>query len=250
MSQTITVSSRGSVRATFVRRLQRGHPRADHQRTAGRPQRHFCRGIPYLGRGPDLDRGHVLDGHRRVRAQLGAPGRRCSAARSCCTLGAALSVVGSVLAALAPTTEMMIFAQAVGGIGAGILFPISLSMIAAITPDHRARARVIATWAGFLSLGAVISPVLAGLTAQLFTVPGAAPGAPNVFSGWRVAYLVAAAVAVARSHRRAPGEGLRGRRGTQTRPARPVHPRARTHRRAFRDRSGGRCRASAPRMSS
>ncbi|MFF2243761.1 MFS transporter [Arthrobacter sp. NPDC058130] len=110
--------------------------------------------------------------------------------------GAALSVVGSVLAVLAPTTEMMIFAQAVGGIAAGILFPISLSMIAAITPDHRARARVIATWAGFLSLGAVISPVLAGLTAQLFTVPGAGAGAPNAFSGWRVAYGVAAAVAV------------------------------------------------------
>jgi MFS family permease len=111
-------------------------------------------------------------------------------------IGAAVSVVGSVLAALAQTTEMMIFAQAVGGIGAGILFPISLSMIAAITPDHRARAKVIATWAGFLSLGAVISPVLAGFTAQFFTVPGAAPGAPNEFSGWRAAYLVAAAIAV------------------------------------------------------
>ena len=111
-------------------------------------------------------------------------------------LGAALSVAGSVLAAVAATTEMMIAAQAVGGIGAGILFPISLSMLAAITPDHRARARAIATWAGFLSLGAVISPLLAGLTAEFFTVPGAGAGAPNVFSGWRVAYCVAAAVAV------------------------------------------------------
>jgi hypothetical protein len=111
-------------------------------------------------------------------------------------VGAVVSVVGSVLAAVAQTTEMMIFAQAVGGIGAGILFPISLSMIAAITPDHRARAKVIATWAGFLSLGAVISPVLAGFTAQVFTVPGAAPGAPNEFSGWRAAYLVAAGIAV------------------------------------------------------
>lgn len=109
--------------------------------------------------------------------------------------GAAATAVGSVLAALAPTTGAMIFAQAVGGIGAGILFPISLSMIAAITPDHRARARAIATWAGFLSLGAVISPVLAGLTAQLFTVPGAAGTAP-AFSGWRVAYYVAAGLAV------------------------------------------------------
>jgi MFS family permease len=110
--------------------------------------------------------------------------------------GAAVSVAGSVLAALATTTEMMIAAQAVGGIGAGILFPISLSMIAAITPDHRARAKVIATWAGFLSLGAVISPVLAGLTAQAFTVAGPAAGSPNVFSGWRVAYYIAAAIAV------------------------------------------------------
>jgi MFS family permease len=109
--------------------------------------------------------------------------------------GAAATAIGSVLAAAAPTTGMMIFAQAVGGIGAGILFPISLSMIAAITPDHRARAKAIATWAGFLSLGAVISPVLAGLTAQLFTVPGG-PGAPPAFNGWRVAYVIAAAVAV------------------------------------------------------
>ena len=110
--------------------------------------------------------------------------------------GAALTIIGSVLAALAPTTGVMITAQAVGGIGAGILFPISLSMIAAVTPDPRARARVIATWAGFLSLGAVISPVLSGLTSSVFTVPGAGEGEPNVFSGWRVAYYVAAAVGV------------------------------------------------------
>ncbi|KPN16226.1 MFS transporter [Arthrobacter sp. Edens01] len=111
--------------------------------------------------------------------------------------GAGLTIGGSVLAALAPVTGVMIAAQAIGGIGAGILFPISLSMIAAITPDPRARAKVIATWAGFLSLGAVISPVLAGLTSQLFTVPGAAPGDPNVYSGWRVAYFVAAGLAAA-----------------------------------------------------
>ena len=110
--------------------------------------------------------------------------------------GAAFTFVGTLIAAAATTTGIMILGQAVGGIGAGILFPISLSMIAAITPDLRARARVIATWAGFLSLGAVISPVLAGITVELFTVPGDESGAPNVFSGWRVAYYVAAAVAV------------------------------------------------------
>ena len=56
-------------------RLQCRRTGPDHQCTAGRPQRHLCRGIPYLGCGPDLDRRHVHDGHRGVRAQLGAPGR-------------------------------------------------------------------------------------------------------------------------------------------------------------------------------
>lgn len=111
-------------------------------------------------------------------------------------VGAVFIAVGTLVAGFATTTGMMIFGQAIGGIGAGILFPISLSMIVAITPDARARARVIATWAGFLSLGAVISPVLAGITVEAFTVPGAQPGDPNIFSGWRVAYYVAAAIAV------------------------------------------------------
>jgi MFS family permease len=110
--------------------------------------------------------------------------------------GAAFIFVGTLVAGFATTTGVMILGQAIGGIGAGILFPISLSMIAAITPDLRARSRVIATWAGFLSLGAVISPVVAGIAVQLFTVPGTQPGAPNEFSGWRVTYYFAAAVAV------------------------------------------------------
>jgi len=110
--------------------------------------------------------------------------------------GAAFIFVGTLVAGFATSTGVMITGQAIGGIGAGILFPISLSMIAAITPDLRSRARIIATWAGFLSLGAVISPVVAGIAVELFTVPGTTPGAPNVFSGWRIVYYFAAAVAV------------------------------------------------------
>ncbi|WP_345751089.1 MFS transporter [Microbacterium rhizophilus] len=111
--------------------------------------------------------------------------------------GSLLVVAGAILSAFADSTGFMIFAQAVIGIGAGLLFPIGLAMVAALTPDPRARAKVIATWAGFLSLGAVISPVLAGLTHQLFTVPGAEPGAPNAFSGWRVAFWVVAIAGLA-----------------------------------------------------
>ena len=39
-------------------------------------------------------------------------------------IGSGFVVVGSVIAGLAPTTEWRLIAQAVGGIGAGILFPI------------------------------------------------------------------------------------------------------------------------------
>ena len=110
--------------------------------------------------------------------------------------GGVLVVLGAALSAVATTIEFMIFAQAVIGIGAGLLFPIGLAMVSALTPDRKQRARVIATWAGFLSLGAVISPVMAGLTDQFLTIPGAEPGAPNAFSGWRVSYWLIALAAV------------------------------------------------------
>lgn len=110
--------------------------------------------------------------------------------------GSILVVIGAALSAVASDIGFMIFAQAVIGIGAGLLFPIGLAMVSALTPDRRQRSRVIAKWAGFLSLGAVISPVMAGLTAQFFTVPGATPADPAVYSGWRVSYWIIAVVAV------------------------------------------------------
>ena len=52
------------------------------------------------------------------------------------------------------------------------------------------RARVIATWAGFLSLGAVISPVSRGSPPSCSPCRVLSRATPNVFSGWRVAYYV------------------------------------------------------------
>ncbi len=195
MSQTFKVSSRGSVRATFVAAYSAVTLAQITNALPGALSGTFAVEFRTSGAGLTWIAGMFLMGIVVFELSWGLLGDMFGR-KKLLYIGAAVSVVGSVLAALAPTTEMMIFAQAVGGIGAGILFPISLSMIAAITPDHRARAKVIATWAGFLSLGAVISPVLAGFTAQFFTVPGVAPGAPNTFSGWRAAYLVAAALAV------------------------------------------------------
>ena len=195
MSQTTSVASRGSVRATFVAAYSAVTLAQITNALPGALNGTFAVEFHTSGAGLTWIAGMFMMGIVVFELSWGLLGDLFGRKRLLYA-GAVVSVVGSVLAALATTTEMMIAAQAVGGIGAGILFPISLSMIAAITPDHRARAKVIATWAGFLSLGAVISPVLAGLTAQAFTVAGPAAGAPNIFSGWRVAYYIAAAIAV------------------------------------------------------
>jgi len=195
MSQAITLSNKGSVRATFVAAYGAVTLAQITNALPGALNGTFAVEFRTSGAGLTWIAGMFMMGIVVFELTWGLLGDMFGR-KKLLYAAAALSVVGSVLAAVAPTTGMMIFAQAVGGIAAGILFPISLSMIAAITPDPRSRARVIATWAGFLSLGAVISPVLAGATAQLFTVPGAGPGAPNAYSGWRVAYLIAAVIAV------------------------------------------------------
>ncbi|GAA5197846.1 MFS transporter [Arthrobacter gyeryongensis] len=195
MSQTISVQSRGSVRATFVAAYSAVTLAQITNALPGALSGTFAVEFHTSGAGLTWIAGMFLMGIVVFELSWGLLGD-IFGRKKLLYVGAAVSIVGSVMAAMAPSTGIMIVAQAIGGIGAGILFPISLSMIAAITPDHRARAKVIATWAGFLSLGAVISPVLAGFTAQFFTVAGRGPGAPNTFSGWRAAYLIAAAVAV------------------------------------------------------
>ncbi|GGH98203.1 MFS transporter [Arthrobacter liuii] len=196
MTQSISVPNRGSVRATFIAAYSAVTLAQITNALPGALNGTFAVEFRTSGAGLTWIAGMFMMGIVVFELSWGLLGDLFGR-KKLLYAGAVVSVAGSVLAALAVNTEMMIAAQAVGGIGAGILFPISLSMIAAITPDHRARARVIATWAGFLSLGAVISPMLAGLTSQAFTVAGPVAGAPNIFSGWRVAYYIAAAIAVA-----------------------------------------------------
>lgn len=152
MSRTVSVSSRGSTQATFVAAYSAVTLAQITNALPGALSGTFAVEFRTSGAGLTWIAGMFLMGIVVFELSWGLLGDMFGR-RKLLYVGAAVSVLGSVLAALAQTTEMMILAQAVGGIGAGILFPISLSMIAAITPDHRARAKVIATWAGFLSLG-------------------------------------------------------------------------------------------------
>lgn len=97
-------------------------------------------------------------------------------------IGAALLVVGAVVSATAPTVQAMWVGAAVNGLGAGALFPGSLALVAAVTHTPAQRARAIAVWAGFLSAGAAVSPLVGGVFANS--------------SSWRGSYWVLAAAAL------------------------------------------------------
>jgi MFS family permease len=81
--------------------------------------------------------------------------------------GLVLLAIGEIVTiAGADNVHYLWIGQAVAGIGAGALYPISLTMIAAAAPDAKARAQAIALWAGFLSVGAAVSPISAGVLAE------------------------------------------------------------------------------------
>jgi len=88
-----------------------------------------------------------------------------------------------------------------------MLFPTSLAMVAAGTHTVRDRSRAIAVWAGALSAGGLISPVVGGLVAKIGF------GA-DLNASWRWAFivviilaLVSAAVSLAFAKNSAAPEG-------------------------------------------
>jgi len=115
--------------------------------------------------------------------------------------GALLTVAGSAVSALAGTVEVMWAGMVVAGLGAAILYPISLAMIAAVSRTPEERSRAIATWAGFLSIGAAVSPLMGGAFAEN--------------TDWRHAYvvvIVAALVSVVLTARATDSSAPQGRR--------------------------------------
>ncbi|MFF0109904.1 MFS transporter, partial [Streptomyces hirsutus] len=97
--------------------------------------------------------------------------------------GAAMVVVGSIVSSLAPNVQTLWVGAALNGLGAGAMFPGSLTMIADVARTARERARAIALWSGFLSAGAAVSPLIGGVFAKI--------------GSWRGSYLVLVALALA-----------------------------------------------------
>ncbi|WP_246144449.1 MFS transporter [Actinacidiphila oryziradicis] len=77
-------------------------------------------------------------------------------------LGGLILAVGELLNATAQDIHWLWIGQAVAGIGAAALFPSSLAVIAAATPDSGDRAKALSTWALSISLASAIGPLLSG----------------------------------------------------------------------------------------
>jgi MFS family permease len=112
--------------------------------------------------------------------------------------GSLLMAAGELLSVLTPSVGTSNHAaiatlwtgQALTGIGAAVLFPTSLAMVAAGTHTVRDRARGIAIWAAALSSGGFVSPLLGGLVTKISW--GSDPTA-----NWRWAFVAVLVLALA-----------------------------------------------------
>ncbi|AHK35914.1 hypothetical protein OPAG_06749 [Rhodococcus opacus PD630] len=111
-------------------------------------------------------------------------------------VGSWILALGFVICVLTPGPEtdqtirlvVMWTGQLIAGVGAAAVIPTTLAMIAVDTHTPRARARGLSIWAASLSMGSVLSPIICGLTAQMYF--GSNPNA-----GWKWAFLVVAVLA-------------------------------------------------------
>jgi MFS family permease len=111
--------------------------------------------------------------------------------------GSVLLAVGEFVSVLTPgagsstgaRVGILWTGQALAGIGAAVLFPTSLAMVAAGTHTAASRARGIAIWAAALSTGGFISPVLGGLVTKLHW--GGDP-----YAAWRWAFVAVGILAL------------------------------------------------------
>ncbi|RZQ63049.1 MFS transporter [Amycolatopsis suaedae] len=83
-------------------------------------------------------------------------------------IGGGAFAAASVLAAFAPTAELLIAARAVLGVAGATLMPSTLALISTMFRDPRQRSFAIAVWMTTFSAGVAVGPVIGGLVLQHF----------------------------------------------------------------------------------
>jgi EmrB/QacA subfamily drug resistance transporter len=80
-------------------------------------------------------------------------------------IGLAIFTIGSAAAALAPTSQVLILARALQGVGGAIVTPLTLTILSAGVPLER-RAVALGAWGGVGGLAVAVGPVVGGAIAQ------------------------------------------------------------------------------------
>lgn len=91
-------------------------------------------------------------------------------------LGLLIFSIASLLCSFATSISLLIGARVLQGIGAAILIPASLSLIAHLFTDTKERAKAVSIWAGIASLAVASGPLIGGILVDTF--------------GWRSVFLV------------------------------------------------------------
>src|SRR6476469_2673908 len=80
-------------------------------------------------------------------------------------IGMAIFIGGSALAALSPSTNVLILARASQGVGGAIVTPLTLTILSAAVPPER-RAVALGAWGGIAGLAIAIGPLVGGAIAE------------------------------------------------------------------------------------
>ena len=80
-------------------------------------------------------------------------------------VGVAVFTAASALAALAPSTDALVAARALQGVGAAIVTPLTLTLISEAFPPER-RAAALGIWGGITGLGVAIGPFVGGAVVE------------------------------------------------------------------------------------
>lgn len=80
-------------------------------------------------------------------------------------IGMAIFTGGSALAALAPSTDVLILARAIQGVGGAFVTPLTLTILSAAIPPER-RAVALGAWGGIAGLAIAIGPLVGGAIAE------------------------------------------------------------------------------------
>jgi DHA2 family multidrug resistance protein-like MFS transporter len=86
-------------------------------------------------------------------------------------LGVTLAIPAALISGFAPTIEVLFVGRLFGGFAAGMAYPTTLALIAALWGPGPARTRSIAMWAALGGAISVSGPLLSGLILQVTTWP-------------------------------------------------------------------------------